>query len=41
VDAVSSPFPAGFDHGKTPNYVGDDVALTQTTGWVDAWTSRP
>ena len=24
-----------------PFYVGDEPALTQTSGWVDAWTSRP
>ena len=26
---------------KNPYYIGDDIALTQTTGWVDAWTSQP
>jgi FAD/FMN-containing dehydrogenase len=26
---------------KNPYYIGDNVALTQTTGWVDAWTSQP
>jgi FAD/FMN-containing dehydrogenase len=26
---------------KNPYALGDDVALTQTLGWVDAWTSRP
>ena len=26
---------------KNPYYLGDEVALTQTLGWVDAWTSRP
>ena len=26
---------------KNPYYIGDDVALTQTAGWVDAWTSQP
>ena len=26
---------------KNPYYIGDDVALTQTTGWVDAWTAQP
>jgi hypothetical protein len=25
---------------KNPFYVGDEVALTQTSGWVDAWTSQ-
>jgi FAD/FMN-containing dehydrogenase len=26
---------------KNPFFIGDDAALTQTLGWVDAWTSRP
>jgi FAD/FMN-containing dehydrogenase len=26
---------------KNPYFIGDEVALTQTSGWVDAWTSRP
>ena len=26
---------------KNPYYIGDDVALTQTIGWVDAWTAQP
>src|SRR5260370_10290907 len=26
---------------KNPYYIGDDLGLTQTTGWVDAWTSQP
>lgn len=26
---------------KNPYYLGDQVALTQTLGWVDAWTSKP
>src|ERR1700734_938117 len=26
---------------KNPYAIGDDPALTQTTGWVDAWTSSP
>ena len=26
---------------KNPYYVGDQPALTQTSGWVDAWTSQP
>jgi hypothetical protein len=30
-----------FDSLKNPYYLGDDVGLTQTLGWVDAWTSRP
>lgn len=31
-----------FDHTlKNPYAIGDDPALTQTLGWVDAWTSQP
>jgi FAD/FMN-containing dehydrogenase len=30
-----------FKELKNPYYIGDQVALTQTTGWVDAWTSQP
>ncbi|WP_243047892.1 FAD-binding oxidoreductase [Dyella sp. RRB7] len=26
---------------KNPYYLGDQPALTQTSGWVDAWMSRP
>lgn len=26
---------------KNPYYLGDDPSLTQTLGWVDAWTSQP
>jgi FAD/FMN-containing dehydrogenase len=26
---------------KNPYYLGDEVGLTQTLGWVDAWVSRP
>ena len=26
---------------KNPFYIGDQPALTQTSGWLDAWTSRP
>ena len=26
---------------KNPYYIGDQPALTQTSGWVDAWTSAP
>jgi FAD/FMN-containing dehydrogenase len=26
---------------KNPYFIGDQPALTQTSGWVDAWTSRP
>jgi hypothetical protein len=30
-----------FRELKNPYYIGDDPSLTQTTGWVDAWTSQP
>lgn len=30
-----------FDSMKNPFYIGDEPALTQTSGWIDAWTSRP
>jgi FAD/FMN-containing dehydrogenase len=26
---------------KNPHFIGDSPELTQTLGWVDAWTSRP
>ena len=30
-----------FKELKNPYYIGDNVALTQTAGWVDAWESEP
>lgn len=30
-----------FRELKNPYFIGDDPALTQTCGWVDAWTSAP
>ena len=30
-----------FANVKNPYYLSDDPALTQTLGWVDAWTSQP
>src|SRR5918995_5743967 len=33
--------PHVFDGLQNPYYLGDEVGLTQTLGWVDAWTSRP
>jgi FAD/FMN-containing dehydrogenase len=30
-----------FKELKNPYYIGDQVGLTQTTGWVDAWTFQP
>ena len=30
-----------FKHLKNPYYIGDNPALTQTSGWLDAWRSEP
>src|SRR5438270_13772292 len=30
-----------FQGTQDPYYIGDNVALTQTAGWVDAWESQP
>jgi hypothetical protein len=30
-----------FRRAKNPYYLGDEVGLTQTLGWVGAWTSQP
>jgi FAD/FMN-containing dehydrogenase len=30
-----------FKELKNPYYIGDQPALTQTSGWVDAWTAAP
>jgi FAD/FMN-containing dehydrogenase len=30
-----------FKELKNPYYLGDEVALTQSLGWVGAWTSQP
>ncbi|MGF6372334.1 hypothetical protein OKW40_005150 [Paraburkholderia sp. RAU6.4a] len=30
-----------FRELKNPYFLGDEVGLTQTLGWVDAWTSTP
>src|SRR5262249_1693412 len=36
-----SPACAGlFQNLQNPFYIGDSVALTQTLGWTDAWTSQ-
>jgi len=45
--AACAPAPDGasctdlFRELKNPYYIGDHVGLTQTSGWVDAWTSTP
>ena len=42
---VGVPFDANcvelFKRLKNPYFLGDEVGLTQSLGWVDAWTSRP
>jgi FAD/FMN-containing dehydrogenase len=30
-----------LEHIKNPYFIGDQPALTQASGWVDAWTSLP
>src|SRR5208282_2162685 len=45
--AACAASPAGasctdvFRELKNPYYIGDQVGLTQTSGWVDAWSSAP
>jgi FAD binding domain len=40
--APSSPACAQvFKDLKNPYYLGDEIGLTQSLGWVDAWTSKP
>jgi FAD/FMN-containing dehydrogenase len=40
--APSSPVCAQvFKQLKNPYYLGDEVGLTQTLGWLDAWSSQP
>ncbi|TIX64510.1 MAG: FAD-linked oxidoreductase, partial [Mesorhizobium sp.] len=42
MEAPSSPRCTDvFKELKNPYYLGDEVGLTQTLGWVDGWTSQP
>jgi FAD/FMN-containing dehydrogenase len=42
IDAPTSEACAYFAREiRNPYYLGDEVGLTQTLGWVGAWTSRP
>src|SRR5215469_4603798 len=42
MEAPSSPSCTRiFKELKNPYYLGDEIGLTQSLGWVDAWTSRP
>jgi FAD/FMN-containing dehydrogenase len=40
-DPVGLPCDELFGELKNPYYVGDNPALNQTAGWVDAWTAQP
>jgi FAD/FMN-containing dehydrogenase len=40
-DASSAAYSEALKHIKNPFYIGDQPALTQTSGWAQAWTSRP
>src|SRR5260370_16668248 len=42
IDALTGPDCVHlFRQLKNPYYLGDEIGLTQTLGWVGAWTSRP
>src|ERR1700679_2447130 len=30
-----------FKEIRNPYFISEDAALTETSGWLDAWTSRP
>lgn len=36
-----SPCRDVFKELKNPYYIGDEAGLTQTCGWLDAWTAQP
>lgn len=38
---MSAACSEALQHIKNPYYLGDQPALTQTSGWLDAWTSKP
>lgn len=40
-DGDSAACDAFFRSLRNPYFIGDDPALTQTSGWLDAWTSFP
>ena len=44
-DCIGGSFDAAcaqvFKELKNPDYLGDEVGLTQSLGWVGAWTSEP
>ena len=40
-DAPASVRAEALKNLKNPFYIGDQAALTQTSGWADAWVSQP
>lgn len=40
-DVNSGAYKVLVKNMQNPYFVGDDPALTQSTGWIDAWTSAP
>jgi FAD/FMN-containing dehydrogenase len=40
LECVPESCRGALDSLQNPFYVGDEVGLTQTSGWVDAWTSQ-
>ena len=40
-DPSSAAYAEALKHIKNPFFIGDLPALTQTSGWAKAWTSRP
>lgn len=38
---ASAAYSEALKHLRNPFYIGDQPALTQTSGYADAWTSRP
>jgi hypothetical protein len=40
VEPAGAPCNEALKHIQNPYYIGDEVGLTQTSGWLDAWTSQ-
>ncbi|GGA15353.1 FAD-binding oxidoreductase [Dyella caseinilytica] len=40
-DRASAAYSEALKHIKNPFFIGDQPALTQTSGWAKAWTSQP
>ncbi|TCV93275.1 FAD/FMN-containing dehydrogenase [Luteibacter rhizovicinus] len=41
IDGSDAACKEALQHIKNPFYIGDQPALTQTSGWADAWLSQP